>query len=101
VSRCPDSISIQRHTSPESDEQRLKNIDDSLQERARAIALSGLDQIARVRSEDDAASWPPGFEGGSYDSELLSSTSAVAVGRKLLYHEEWAGYAESFARLIR
>ncbi len=82
-------ISIQRHTSPESDEKRLKNIDHSLQERARAIADAGRNQIARFRSGDDASPWAPGAE-----REILSSTSAVAVGRKLLYHEGWVGTSQ-------
>ncbi len=96
-----DAISIHDTTTPLIDAAASQITEPSISERARAIADEGRNQIARFRSGDDAASWPPGFASGVHDPELLSSTSAVAVGRKLLYHEEWAGYAESFARLIR
>ncbi|MEI8038406.1 MAG: hypothetical protein WCJ14_08450 [Verrucomicrobiota bacterium] len=96
-----DTISIHNNTSPARDDTASQIPKPSISERARAIADAGRDQIMGLRSGDDAAYWPPGFAGGDYDAELLASTSAVAVGRKLLYHEEWAGYAELFARLIR
>lgn len=94
-------ILLQRHTSPETYEQRKQDITSSLRERARDIAERGRDHFRRFRSEDDAAAWPPGFETGEYDDEVLAHTAAVAVGRKLLYHDEWPGFAENFSGLIR
>lgn len=99
-----DTISIQRHTSPESHEQRKQAIGESLRDRARRVSDAGRDQLARVRSEDDASPWPPGFDPSLSEPEILASTSAVAVGRKQLYHERWYGSPESaaaFAGLIR
>jgi len=94
-----DAVIMQRETTPETDEQRKQSITQGLRDRARRISDAGRDQLARFGSENDVALWAPGAE-----SEILASTSAVAVGRKQLYHEQWPGppeAAESFARLIR
>jgi len=96
-----DEIILQRETSSETDEQRLQDITASLRERARAIADTGRDYFRRVRSTDDAATWPPGFNFSESEDEILAHTAAVAVGRKLLYHDEWVGYAQSVGELIR
>ncbi len=94
-----EAISIHTPTSPLSDAIQSTLPDPGITERARAIADAGRDQIMGLRSGDDGAPWP-----SSSDPEILSSTSAVAVGRKLLYHEEWVGSsqdAQDFANLIR
>ena len=96
-----DDIVWHRDSNPETDEQRKQDAETTLRDRARSIADAGASALAGIRSGDDAAAWPPGFETGTYDPELLASTSAVAVGRKLLYHEEWVDYAENFGALIR
>lgn len=94
-----DRAVMQRERSLETYEQRKKDISTSLKERARDIAERGRGEIERFRSENDVAAWASGVE-----SEILASTSAVAVGRKQLYHEQWPGDpqgAEIVARLIR
>ncbi|WAC20981.1 hypothetical protein OVA24_06245 [Luteolibacter sp. SL250] len=93
-----DQDKISFHPTHDADEQ---SISQQLTSRARAIADAGRDQILRSRSEDDAAAWPSGFDSGEYDEEILASTSAVAVGRKALYHDEWGSFAAAFANLIR
>lgn len=94
-----DEVLFQRDTSPETHEQREQSITASLRDRARRVSDAGRSALARFGSENDVALWAPGAE-----SEILASTSAVAVGRKQLYHEQWPGApesAETFARLIR
>jgi len=95
-----DTISYERQPDP-SDERSQETVRESLQRRAREIADDGRGRIVRARSEDDASAWPSGFETREFEDEILSSTAAVAVGRKQLYHDEWAGFAENIARLIR
>jgi hypothetical protein len=93
-----DALIYNRDTT-EANEHRDKTIREELRARARAIAEQGRDQLDGLRSGDDAASWAP-----ESAEELLSSLSAVAVGRKLLYHEQWHGSPEdalAAAQLIR
>ena len=96
-----DEVLWHRNSTPETDEQRKQDAATTLRERARAIADSGKQQFSRSRSEDGTLSLPPGLRIDEPPAEILASTSAVAVGRKLLYHEGWAGYAENLAALIR
>lgn len=96
-----DDIILQRELNPETYDQRKQDITESLRERARSIADTGRDYFRRVRSEDNAAAWPPGFDFSESEDEILAHTAAVAVGRKLLYHDEWVGYAQSVGALIR
>ncbi len=93
-----DQETISFHPTHDPDEQ---SVSQQLTLRAKAIADDGRDQIERARSEDDAAAYPPGFEAGEFAEEILASTSAVAVGRKQLYHDQWGDYAETIGRLIR
>ena len=96
-----DEVILQCKATPETNEQRLQDISESLRQRARAIADAGRDHFNRARSTDDAVSWTSGFDFGESEDEILAHTAAVAVGRKLLYHDEWAGYAEKIGKLIR
>lgn len=73
-----------------------ENISRNLHDRAREIAARGRDAFDGLRRAD-AAALPDEFD----PREIFASTSAVAVGRKLLYHDEWGIYADIFARLIR
>ncbi len=75
------------------------NISEDLAEQARAIAERTRTALHRVRSENDAAALPPGFDSG--EREIIASTTAAALGRKQLYHDEWAGYAEEMAAVLR
>jgi hypothetical protein len=93
-----DQDKISFHPTHDADEQ---SISQQLTDRARTIADAGRDQILRSRSKNDAAAWPPGFDTGEFDEEILASTSAVAVGRKSLYHDEWGDFAEAIGALIR
>jgi hypothetical protein len=97
-----DTISYNRDTTP-SNEHRDETIREELRRRARQIAERGRAEIRRVRSEDDASPWPPGFDTDLTEPEILASTSAVAVGRKLLYHEQWTSDEEALAlaRILR
>lgn len=97
-----DSIFYQRDTT-EANEHRDKTIRQELRDRAREIAERGRAEIRRVRSEDDASPWPPGYDASLSEPEILASTSAVAVGRKLLYHEQWTSDEEAvaLARILR
>ncbi len=97
-------VILQRHLTPETDEQRQQTITESLRIRAAGVSDAGRDQFARARSQDDASPWPPGVDPALLEPEVLASTAAVSVGRKLLYHERWHGSEESaqrFATLIR
>ena len=100
-----DAISIHTPTTtPASDAIQSFLPESSLSDRARAIADAGANQILGLGSGNDVAPWPRGFDTSSTTPEILASTSAVAVGRKLLYHELWNGSAEAaaaFAGLIR
>lgn len=90
-----EEIFLQRERSPETYEQRKQTITESLRERARNIAEAGKSILTSARSENGPLVWPSSLGSAAGQSEILASTSAVAVGRKLLYHEEWAGYAEN------
>jgi len=92
-----DQDKISFHPTHEDDQ----SISQQLTARAREIADAGRDQIERARSDDDAAAYPPGFDTGEFAEEILASTSAVAVGRKGLYHDQWGDYAEVIGFLIR
>ena len=72
------------------------DIGEGLDRRAFEIAERGRAEILGLRSEDRRV-----IEAAGIQEELLASTTAVAVGRKQLYHEGWSGVAEFFARLIR
>jgi hypothetical protein len=99
-----DAISIHTPPTPLRDAIQSASPESTISERARAIADAGRDQILGLGSGNDAAPWPRGFDTSTTTPEVLASTSAVAVGRKLLYHELWHGSAESadaFAGLIR
>lgn len=89
-----DTIFLQRDTT-EANEHRKADIREELRARAFEIAERGRAEIRRLRSEDDAASWTPGFDSALSEPEILASTSAVAVGRKLLYHEQWTSDEEA------
>lgn len=78
-----------------------ETIEEYLQTRARDIATRGADTFDGVRSEDNAFSLPSSLGSPETEQEILASTSAVAVGRKLLYHEEWGAFAESIASILR
>ena len=73
-----------------------ESISTDLLNRAREIAARGRDAFDGLRREDEI-DLPNDFD----PREIFASTSAVAVGRKLLYHEEWGVYSDLFARLIR
>ncbi len=72
------------------------DIGKELERRAFEIAERGRAEIDGLRPGDWGDADPAAIQ-----TELLASTSAVAVGRKQLYHEEWAGAADFFAKLIR
>lgn len=72
-----------------------KSITQTLTNRAREIAARGRNAYDGLRREDEAALTRPVDE-----REIIASTSAVAVGRKLLYHEEWGADEETHARII-
>ena len=78
-----------------------ETIEEHLQTRARDIATRGADTFNGVRSEDNASSLPSSLGSPESEQEILASTSAVAVGRKLLYHDGWGAYAESIASILR
>lgn len=97
--RFDNNTLIYNRDTTEANEHRDKTISEELRIRARTLAEQGRDQLDGLRSGDDAASWAP-----ESAEELLSSLSAVAVGRKMLYHEQWPGSPEdavTAAELIR
>lgn len=97
-----DRILLQRNLTPETDEQRKLDIGQSLARRAREVADAGRDVIRRaIGSENGALALPPGLQSAEGWDEILSSTSAVSVGRKLLYHEGWPSHSEGIAAVLR
>lgn len=97
-----DTISIQRDTSPESHEQRKQDIGASLRQRAHEHYLQAWDQLtAELGRNDDGAE--VGFRGEGQSeiaSIYLAQASAVAVGRKRLFHDTMTqAEAETFLRV--
>jgi hypothetical protein len=74
------------------------NVDDiqgEITRLAREVAERGRDAFRRSGYADGTSPWPSGYEAGSEEREILASTSAVAAGRKYLYHEEWPSHIDS------
>jgi hypothetical protein len=83
-----DSVRLQREASPETYEQRRKEIGESLRERARKHYDDARGALERLRRGDDGAE--VGFSGegeGEIADIYLAQASAVAVGRKQLFHD--------------
>jgi hypothetical protein len=95
-----DDIIFQRELTPETYEQRKQSITESLRERARTIEAAGRVVLTNARSENGPLAGSPGPWENAFD-EILASTSAVATGRKQLYHEGWAEDAAVVADLLR
>jgi hypothetical protein len=83
-----DEILLQRETSPETYEQRTQDITASLRERARTHYLQARAQLERIRQGDDGAEMAFPGEVGEHVAEIyLAQASAVAVGRKQVFHD--------------
>lgn len=83
-----DRVLLQRETSPETYEQSKQDITSSLRERARDQFLQAREQLDRLQRGDDGTE--VGFRGegeSAVASIYLAQASAVAVGRKPLFHD--------------
>lgn len=83
-----DEVVMQRDLTPETYEQRKNDITESLRERARFHFLQASGELERLQRADDGAEL--GFQGEG-EREVaaiyLAQASAVAVGRKRLFHD--------------
>jgi hypothetical protein len=83
-----DRVLLQRETSPETYEQSKQDITSSLRERARDQFLQARGKLDRLQRGDDGTE--VGFRGegeSAVASIYLAQASAVAVGRKPLFHD--------------
>ena len=83
-----EEIILQRNNTPETYEQRQQDPETSAQERAREHYLRASEELERLQRDDDGTEL--GFRGEG-EIEIariyLAQISAVAVGRKRLFHD--------------
>lgn len=82
-------LRLQRHLTPETDEQRKLDITESLRQRARRQYLEAGDQFSAEfqRTDDGAAVGDRLQEAREFASIYLAQAAAVAVGRKQVFHD--------------
>lgn len=106
-----DRIRLQRHLSPETDEHRNLDITESLRQRAQGYYIQARENLQRLQRTDDGAEMGFRGEGESKIADIyIAQASAVAVGRKTLFHDTMtqaeaevfmqatAGFPDSVAR---
>lgn len=96
-----DEVVMQRELTPETYEQRKQSFTESLRERTRVHFLQASAELERLQRTDDGTEL--GFDGESgreIAAIYLAQASAVAVGRKRLFHDTMTqAEAETFLRI--
>lgn len=93
-------VVMQRDLTPETYEQRKQTIIESIRERTRVHYLQASAELERLQRDHDGAEVGFGGEGElGIASIYLAQASAVAVGRKRLFHDTMTqAEAEAFMR---